>query len=55
MRTLTGLSGKYVTFDQNVRECNFVFEFLSSRNEHLTWKINGFNGLAALFERLDKP
>ena len=55
MRTLTGLSGNYVTFDQSVRECNFVFEFLSSRkNEHLTWKINGFDGLAALFGKRTK-
>ena len=48
-------SGEYVTFDLNVRKCNFVFEFLSTRKEHLTRKINGFNGLATLFEQLDKP
>ena len=36
-------------------KCNFVFEFLSIRKEHLTWKINGFSGLATLFEQLDKP
>ena len=31
MRTLTGLSGKYVTFDQNVPKCRFgYFEFLAA-------------------------
>ena len=54
MRTLTGLSGEYVIFDQTVRECIFIFEFLSTRKEHLTWKIIGFNGLATFFERLHK-
>ena len=39
----------------NKRKRNFVFEFLSTRKEHLTWKINCFNGLVTLFERLNKP
>ena len=31
MRTLTGLSGEYVTFDQNVPKSRFVdFEFLAA-------------------------
>ena len=31
MRTLTGLSGEYVTFDQNVPKCRFGnFEFLAA-------------------------
>ena len=45
---------EYVTFDQNVRKHSFAFEFLSTRKEHLTWKIDGFNRLATLFERLDE-
>ena len=28
--------------------------FCRSKKEHLTWKIDSFNGLAALFERLEK-
>ena len=28
MRKMTGLSGEYVTVDQNVPKCKFVFEFL---------------------------
>ena len=55
MRKLTELSEEHVTFDQNVRKCNFVLEFLSTRKYHLTGMINGLNGLATLFERLDKP
>ena len=33
----------------------FRIRTLSTRKEYLTWKINGFNGIATLFERLDKP
>ena len=51
MRTLIGLSGEYVTFDQNIRKCNFVKEFLL---EHLAWKIDGFNEIATLFEQLNE-
>ena len=29
-------------------------KFYRSEKEHLTWKIDGFNGLATLFERLHK-
>ena len=29
-------------------------KFYRSEKGYLTWKIDGFNGLAALFERLDK-
>ena len=54
MGTLTSLSGKYVTFDQNARKCNFVFEVLSTKTKHLNWKIKGLNGLATLLERLDE-
>ena len=54
MGTLTGLSGNYVTFDQNVRNCNSVFDFLLTRKEHLNWKINGFSRLVTLFEQLDE-
>ena len=46
MRTLTGLSGKCVAFDQNVRKCIFAIEFR-------TEKIDDFNEQATLFERLD--
>ena len=54
MRTLTGLSGEYVRFDQNVRKGSFAIEFLSiKRKEQRTEKIDGFNGLATLFEPLD--
>ena len=32
MRTLSGLSGEYVTFDQNVPKCRFGdFEFLAAK------------------------
>ena len=29
-------------------------KFYRPENEHLTWKIDGFNGLAASFEQLDE-
>ena len=48
---MTGLSGEYVTFDQNGKKCNFVFEFLS---EYLTERTDGFYGLMTLIKRLDK-
>ena len=51
MRALTGLSGEYLTFEQNVRKCSFVFEFLS---EQLTERIDDFYGLVTLIERLDE-
>ena len=54
MRTLTELSGEYVRFDQNVRKCSFAFDILSTRKEQLTWKIDGFNTLPTLVERLGK-
>ena len=54
MRTLTGLSGECLTFDQNVRKCSFAFEILSITKRTSTWKIDGFHGLATLFEQLDK-
>ena len=51
MRALTGMSGEYVTFEQNVRKCSFLFEFLL---EHLTERIDGFYGLVTLIEQLDE-
>ena len=35
MRTLTGLSEEYVTFDQNVRKCSYAIEFLSIRKKNI--------------------
>ena len=51
MRTLTGLSGEYVTFDQNVSKCKFEFEILFM---NLTEKIDGFNQLEVLIVHFDK-
>ena len=45
---------EYVTFNWNVRKCSYALEFYRPEKEHLTWKSDGFNGLATLFERLDK-
>ena len=47
MRTLTELSGEYVTFDQNGRKCSF--EFMAADLEDID-----FSRLATLFERLDE-
>ena len=35
MRTLTGLSGEYVTFEQNVQKCSFAIEFLSTKIKNI--------------------
>ena len=35
MRALTGLSGEYVTFDQNLRKSSFTIEFLSIRKKNI--------------------
>ena len=51
MRTLTGLSGEYVTFDQNVSKCKFEFEVLLTL---LTEKIDGFNQLEVLIVHFDE-
>ena len=51
MRTLTGLSGEYVTFDQNVSKCKFEFEVLLKL---LTEKIDGFNQLEVLIVHFDE-
>ena len=51
MRTLTGLSGKYVTFDQNVSKLKFEFEVFLM---HRTGKIHGFNQLEVLLVHFDK-
>ena len=45
MRTLTGLSVEYVTFDQNVLKCKFGLEFLLLR---LTGKTDDFYELTML-------
>ena len=42
MRTLTGLSGEYVTFDQNMSKCKFEFEIFLV---HQTEKIDSFDQL----------
>ena len=51
MRTLTGFSGEYVTFDQNVSKCKFEFEIFLM---HLTEKVDGFNQLEVLIVHFDK-
>ena len=51
MRKLNGLSGEYVTFDQNGQNATSHSKFLL---EHLTGKIDGFHELVTLFKRLDK-
>ena len=51
MRTLTGLSGEYVTFDQNVSKCMFEFEVLLML---LTEKIDDFNQLEVLIVHFDE-
>ena len=51
---LSEFSSANVTFDRNVRKCSFAIEIYPSEKEHLTLKIDGFHGLAVLFERLDK-
>ena len=51
MRTLTGLSGENVTFDQNVRKCDIGTRIFLM---HLTERIDGFNKLEALIVQFDK-
>ena len=51
MRTLTGLSGEYVTFDQNVRKCKIEFEILLL---HRSGKVDGFNKLEVLIVHFDE-
>ena len=51
MRTLTGLSGEYVTFDQNVSKCTFEFEVLLML---LTEKYDDFNHLEVLIVHFDE-
>ena len=42
MRTLTELSGEYVTFDKKVQKYKF----------QMTWRIDSYRRSATLFERL---
>ena len=51
MRTLTGLSGECVTFDQNVSKCKFEPEILLM---HLTEKSDSFNQLEVLIVHFHK-
>ena len=47
MGTLTGLSGEYVTFDQNA-------DSVISNNEQLTFRTDSFERLVTLLGRLVK-
>ena len=51
MRTLTGLSGEYVTFAQNVSKWKFGFEFLLL---YLTGKIGSFYELTVLIVQFNE-
>ena len=51
MRTLTGLSGAYVTFEQNMSKFKFGFQFLWL---HLTGKIDGFYELTVLIVQFNE-
>ena len=51
MRTLTGLSGEYVTFDYNAFKMHFEVEFLLW---HMSGKIGGFDELVVLIGRLNE-
>ena len=51
MRRLIGLSGEYVTFDQNVQKCKVEFEIFL---RHRSGKINGFSELEVLIVHFDE-